>query len=97
MGIQSEQRQILTARREITIVNELGLHARPATEFVRCASKFRSEVFLVRDGRRLSAGSMIEVLMADLCQGQTAILEAHGSDAELAVETLAELISSFRD
>jgi phosphocarrier protein len=97
MGIQSEQRQVLTARREITIVNELGLHARPATEFVRCAGKFRSEVFLVRDGRRLSAGSMIEVLMADLCQGQTAILEAHGPDAEAAVETLAELISSFRD
>ena len=40
---------------------------------------------------------MIEVLMADLNQGQTAILEAHGTDAETAVETLAELVHGFRD
>ena len=85
------------ATTEITIVNELGLHARPAAEFVRCASQFRSEIFLVRDDRRLSAASMIEVLMADLSKGESAQLEALGPDADTAVETLAQLISSFQD
>ena len=97
MRNQSEQRETRTATREITIVNELGLHARPAAEFVRCAGQFRSEVFIVRNGKRLSAASMLEVLMADLNQGESAILEAHGVDAEAAVERLAELVSGFRD
>ena len=97
MRSQSQARAVQSATREITIVNELGLHARPAAEFVRCASQFRSEIFLVRNGNRLSATSVIEVLIADLNQGETALLEAHGSDAETAVETLAELVRSFRD
>jgi phosphocarrier protein len=97
MRNQSEQKEPRTATREITIVNELGLHARPAAEFVRCASQFRSDVFIVTNGKRLSAASMLEVLMADLNQGESAILEAHGVDAEAAVERLAELVHGFRD
>ena len=89
--------EVQTASREITIVNELGLHARPASEFVRCATRFRSEIFLVKDGQRLSAASILDVLMADLCQGQSATIEAHGSDAELAVTALAELVHSLTD
>ena len=97
MSNQAQQREVQSASREITIANELGLHARPATEFVKCASQFRAEVFLVKDGERRSARSIIEVLMADLNQGQSATLEAQGPDAELAVQTLAELIEGFRD
>lgn len=97
MRNQSQQREVQSASREITIVNELGLHARPATEFVRCASHFRSQIFLLKDGKRLSATSVIEVLIADRDEGQTATIEAHGVDAEIAVETLAELVRTFRD
>ena len=97
MRNQAQARAVQSAAREIKIVNELGLHARPAAEFVRCASQFRSEIFLVKDGSRLSATSVIEVLMADLNRGETATLEAHGTDAGTAVETLAELVSNFRD
>ncbi len=57
-----------SATREITIVNKLGLHARPAAEFVRCASQFRSEIFLLKESRQFSASS--------------ATLRAHGPDAE---------------
>ena len=97
MRSQSEQQPARSATAEITIANELGLHARPAAEFVRCASQFRSEAFLLKDGKQFSASSMIEVLMADLCQGESARLEARGPDADAAVETLAELVRSFRD
>ena len=97
MRNQSQQREAQSASREFTIVNELGLHARPATEFVRCATQFRSQIFLLKEGKQFSATSVIEVLMADLDQGQSATLLAHGVDAEKAVETLAELVRTFRD
>ena len=90
-------KESVSARREITIVNELGLHARPAAEFVRRAKGFRSDVWLVKNGERFSAASLIDVMRANLDQGATAILEAEGTDAEVAVERLANLLRSFRD
>jgi phosphocarrier protein len=90
-------KQSVSARREITIVNELGLHARPAAEFVRRASGFRSEIWLVKNGERFSAASLIDIMRANLDQGATAILEAEGTDAEVAVERLASLLRGFKD
>jgi phosphocarrier protein HPr len=88
----------VAAKREVTIVNELGLHARPAAEFVRRASGFRSEIWLVRqDGEKFSAASLIDVMRANLDCGATATLEAEGPDADLAVEGLAELLRRFKD
>ena len=79
-------------------MNELGLHARPAAEFVRRASGFRSEIWLVRqDGEKFSAASLIEVMRANLDQGATATLEAEGTDAEIAVERLAKLLRELKD
>lgn len=88
----------VSAKREVTIVNELGLHARPAAEFVRRASGFRSEIWLVRqDGEKFSAASLIDVMRANLDQGATATLEAEGTDAEIAVERLANLLRDLKD
>jgi phosphotransferase system HPr (HPr) family protein len=92
-----EHEDATVARREVTILNELGLHARPAAEFARRARAFRSEVWLVRDGKRFSAASLIEILRANLDQGATATLEAKGRDAEAAVEKLARLLEQFKD
>jgi phosphocarrier protein HPr len=93
-----QARQSVSAKREVTIVNELGLHARPAAEFVRRASGFRSEIWLVRqDGERFSAASLIDVMRANLDQGATATLEAEGTDAEIAVERLANLLRDLKD
>ena len=86
------------AKREVKIVNELGLHARPAAEFVRRASGFRSEIWIVRqDGEKFSAASLIDVMRANLDQGATATLEAEGTDAEIAVERLADLLRDLKD
>lgn len=90
-------KQSVSARREVTIMNELGLHARPAAEFVRRAGGFRSEIWLLKDGERYSAASLIDVMRANLDQGATAILEAEGIDAETAVESLADLLRNFKD
>ena len=83
----------IIVRREITITNELGLHARPAAEFVIAAKAFRSQIWLVKESERFSANSILEVLTANLNCGDTAIIEADGPDANEAVERLAELIT----
>ncbi len=96
MKFRSTKEPVSVAR-EITIVNEMGLHARPAAEFVRRANGFRSEIWLVKDGKRFSATSLIDVMRANLDRGASAILEANGTDAELAVERLANLVHGFKD
>jgi phosphocarrier protein HPr len=87
----------IVATREVTILNELGLHARPAAEFARRANAFRSEIWIVKDGQRFSAASLIDILRANLDKGATAVLEAKGRDAEAAVERLARLLREFKD
>ena len=90
-------KESVSVTREITIVNEMGLHARPAAEFVRRANGFRSDIWLVKDGKRFSATSLIDVMRANLDRGASAILEATGSDAVAAIERLAQLIREFKD
>jgi phosphocarrier protein HPr len=79
-------------RQEITIINELGLHARPAAEFILAAKVFRSQIWLVKGGERFSAASILDVMSANLNCGDTATIEAQGPDAEEAIKRLAELI-----
>jgi phosphocarrier protein HPr len=85
----------VSARREVRIINKLGLHARPAAHFVKHVRTFRSEISLVTSDGRYSAASLIEVLRANLDCGATAMLEAHGVDAEEAVERLQRLLGEL--
>ena len=91
------KREPVTAQRDVRVTNELGLHARPAAEFVKRANSFRSEIWIVKDGNRYPANSLIEILRANLDCGATATLEAHGVDAEAAVERLEKLLAEFRE
>ena len=82
---------------EITIRNELGLHARPAAEFVKQANSFRSEIWIVTAAGRYDALSLIDVMRANLNRGATARLEAVGVDAEKAVARLVDVVRQLRD
>jgi phosphocarrier protein HPr len=82
---------------EITIRNQLGLHARPAAEFVRQANSFRCDSWLVTKQGRFSALSLIEVMHANLDCGAKATLEAEGTDAAQAVEHLSRVVREMRD
>lgn len=84
-------------RREVQILNELGLHARPAAEFVRAVQKFQCEVTIRKEGEAFSAGSILEVLSANLDCGSRIELEAIGPDAEQALERLAKLLVDFKE
>ena len=92
-----EKRAPVSARREVRITNKLGLHARPAAQFVKRANSFRSEIWIVKDGKRYSAASLIDILRANLDCGATATLEAHGVDAEEALERLEKLLAEFHE
>jgi len=85
----------MSARREVRVSNKLGLHARPAAHFIKHVRTFRSEIWLVTAGGRYSASSLIEVLRANLDCGANATLEAHGVDAEEAVEQLQKLLGQL--
>ena len=86
-----------SAQREVRITNKLGLHARPAAQFVKHARSFRSEIWVVKDADRYSAASLIDLLRANLDCGATATLEAHGVDAEEALESLEKLLAEFHE
>jgi phosphotransferase system HPr (HPr) family protein len=92
-----EKRAPVSAKREVHITNKLGLHARPAAEFVKRANSFRSEIWIVKDGKRYSATSLIDILRANLDWGATGTLEAHGVDAEEALERLEQLLAEFHE
>ena len=82
--------------REVTVVNRLGLHARPAAEFVRCARQFEASIVIKKDGESYSAASILDVLTASLECGASMIIDANGPDAEEALETLTSLLLEFR-
>jgi phosphotransferase system HPr (HPr) family protein len=84
-------------RREVQIINELGLHARPAAEFVRCAMAFESEITLRKGDDSYSAVSILDVLSANLDRGAKVTLEAIGPDAEEALNRLAQLLAEFAE
>jgi phosphocarrier protein HPr len=84
-------------RREVEIVNELGLHARPAAEFVRCVRTFKSEIVIRKDEASFSAASILEVLTANLDCGTRVVLEAIGPDAQEALDELEALLHEFRE
>jgi phosphotransferase system HPr (HPr) family protein len=83
--------------RELTILNKLGLHARPAAEFVRCTRKFKSTIFIRKDGEEYSAESILDVLSANLDCGSRMILSADGPDANTALDELAGLLQQFKE
>ena len=90
-----QKRAPVSARREVRVSNKLGLHARPAAHFVKQVRTFRSEIWLVTGVGRFSASSLIDVLRANLDYGTDVTLEAHGTDAEEAVERLQTLLGEL--
>jgi len=79
--------------REVTIVNQLGMHARPAAQVVRTASAFTAEVEIVREGMAVNAKSIMGVMMLAAECGSSVILRANGADEAAAVEALGKLVA----
>jgi phosphocarrier protein HPr len=79
--------------REATIVNQDGLHARPAAKIVRLASTFDSEIELFKDGMAVNAKSIMGVMMLAAEHGSSVLVRADGADAEQAVSAICQLVA----
>lgn len=80
--------------KDVTVKNEIGLHARPATFFIQLANQFRSTVWVESEDRRVSAKSLLGVLSLGITKGTTIRIVADGSDEQLAVDGLCALIEN---
>lgn len=81
------------SEREVAIVNPLGLHARPAAEFVKLAGRFQSSISVRKNDMEVNGKSIMGMMMLAAEQGSRVTLRAEGQDAEAALEALAALVA----
>jgi phosphocarrier protein HPr len=84
----------MLAERDVTVMNEAGIHARPSSEIVKTAAKFTSHITLSLDGLDVNGKSIMGVMMLAAPCGSTVKLKADGDDAEAALVALAELFAT---
>jgi phosphocarrier protein HPr len=77
--------------REVTIINKLGLHARPAAQLVKTASRFSSEIFFKKGSLEVNGKSIMGVMMLAAEKGSRITITADGDDEVQALEALAEV------
>jgi phosphocarrier protein HPr len=80
-------------QQETTIVNKLGLHARASAKLTQLAARYRSEVWMTRNGRRINAKSIMGVMMLAAGIGAKVQIETEGPDEAEAMEGLLALIA----
>ena len=84
-------------KQQIEIINKLGLHARASSKFTQTASRFRAEVWIARNGRRVNGKSIMGVMMLAAANGALVDLETNGEDEDAAMAALVELINNRFD
>ena len=81
-------------KENVTITNNIGLHARPATFFIQKANSYRSSIWIEKDDRKVNAKSLLGVLSLGIAKGMTVTLIADGQDEDSALDGLTALINS---
>lgn len=86
-------------RREVVLKNESGLHARPASAFVREASKYVSKIEVTKgeENKKCNAKSILGLLSMGASKGEKIIIEANGEDEEIAVQKLSDFINEIKE
>ena len=92
MGLLSKRPASGKIQKEVTILNKLGLHARPAAMFVRAANKHRAEIWVEKDGEQVNGKSIMGLMMLAAGQGSKLQIRCEGPDAERALEEVEALI-----
>ena len=80
--------------KDVTVENQVGLHARPATFFIQKANEYKSSIWVEKDDRRVNAKSLLGVLSLGIVGGTTIRVIADGVDEQQAVEGLIKLVDS---
>jgi len=79
--------------KHVTVTNPLGVHARPAALIVQTASKFKSEIMLIKDGRRVNGKSMLGVMTLAAEMGSVVTIQAEGPDEAEAVAAIVAIFA----
>lgn len=80
--------------KEVTVNNQVGLYARPATFFIQKANEVRSTIMVEKENRKVNAKSLLGVLSLGITKGTVINISAEGSDEEEAVNALCTLVAS---
>lgn len=80
--------------KDVTVVNQVGLHARPATFFIQKANEYRATIWIEKGERRVNAKSLLGVLSLGIIGGTPIRIIADGADEQQAVDGLVRLIQS---
>ena len=80
--------------REVTVKNQVGLHARPATFFIQKANEFKASIWIEKEERRVNAKSLLGILSLGIVGGTTIKVIADGADEKAAVDALIDLVDS---
>ena len=80
--------------KDVTVENQVGLHARLATFFIQKANEFKSSIWVEKEERRVNAKSLLGVLSLGIVSGTSIRIIADGSDEKNAVESLVKLVES---
>jgi phosphotransferase system HPr (HPr) family protein len=83
--------------RNLTIVNETGIHARPASQFVTLLNGFKSNIQIVKGTRTANAKSIINVLSLALTKGTEITIKVDGTDEQAAIESITNFIATLKD
>ena len=84
----------MVVERLAPIVNSLGLHARPAAEFVKVANRFQAHILVTKDGLEVNGKSIMGMMMLAAECGSSLLIKADGDDAEAAVDALLALVAA---
>ncbi|MFZ9406776.1 MAG: HPr family phosphocarrier protein [Burkholderiaceae bacterium] len=79
---------------DVTVVNKLGLHARPSAAFTQTATRFKSQVWLAKGPRRVNGKSIMGVMMLAAARGAVLRIETDGPDEDEALSALVALVQS---
>ena len=82
-------------QQEALIINKLGLHARASAKLTQLASRYKGEVMLSRNNRRINAKSIMGVMMLAAAKGATIGIETSGPDEEEAMQAIVALINDY--
>jgi phosphocarrier protein HPr len=82
-------------RRELEIINKLGLHARASAKLTQLAAKFESDVQVMRNNRRVNAKSIMGVMMLAAGKGSKITVEISGPDEEQAMDAISKLVGEY--
>lgn len=82
-------------QQDVLIINKLGLHARASAKLTQLATRFKCEVMMSRDKRRVNAKSIMGVMMLAAAKGMTISIETNGVDEEEAMQALLKLINDY--